>query len=140
MLGIFENAHKKVVDRQKHHFGRFWRLITVFLCIFRNTDKNNICGSIVFKAKIKEKYEEIFFLKGFCFKTYKSAFLGVKFFFGILFFSALALKTIDTQMLFCLPFCTGAAKVEDGTRLKNSKNKCKYALDSKTNFNKCLFC
>ena len=30
-------------------------------------------------------------------------------------FSALALKTIDTQMLFCLPFCTGAAKVEDGT-------------------------
>ena len=55
-------------------------------------------------------------------------------------FSALALKTIDTQKLFCLSFCTGVAKVEDGTRLKNSKNKCKYALDSKTNFNKCLFC
>ena len=28
---------------------------------FKNTDQNNICASIVFKAKTKEKYEDIFF-------------------------------------------------------------------------------
>ena len=27
LVGIFENALKKVVDHQKHHFGSFWRLI-----------------------------------------------------------------------------------------------------------------
>ena len=33
LVGIFENAQKKVMDRQKRHFGSFWRLITVF-CAF----------------------------------------------------------------------------------------------------------
>ena len=80
-----------------------------------------------------------YFLNGFCFKTHKRAFLGSTNFFEFC-FSALALKTIDTQKLCCLSFCTGVAKVEDGTRLKNSKNKFESALDSKTNFNKCLFC
>ena len=35
LVGIFENALKKVVDHQKHHFGSFWRLIIY-------------CASIVF--------------------------------------------------------------------------------------------
>ena len=28
----------------------------VFLCIFKNTDQNNICVSIVLKAKAKKKF------------------------------------------------------------------------------------
>ena len=31
LVGIFENAYKKGIDRQKCYFGRFWQLIT-FLC------------------------------------------------------------------------------------------------------------
>ena len=54
---------KKVIDRQKHNFGHVWRFITFFLCILKNTDQNNICAAIVFKAKTKEKLEEIFFLR-----------------------------------------------------------------------------
>ena len=100
-LGQYFWKHtKKVIDRQKHHFGRFWRLITVFLCVFKNTDQNNICGSIVFKAKTKEKYEEIFFY-GFYFKNQKCFFLRVnQFFFKFFSSSVLAFNTIDTQMLF----------------------------------------
>ena len=51
---------KKVVDRQKRHFGRFWHLKTFYLCVFKNSDQNNICASIGFKSKTKEKYEEFF--------------------------------------------------------------------------------
>ena len=46
---------KKVIDSQKRHFGHFWRLITVFLCVFKNTDQNNICVYIVLKDKTEEK-------------------------------------------------------------------------------------
>ena len=48
---------KRVIDRQKSHFGRFQQLIMAFLCVLKNTDQNNICASIIFKAKIKETYE-----------------------------------------------------------------------------------
>ena len=58
---FFKTNKKKVIDRQKRHFGRFWRLITVVLYVLKNTDQNSICVSMVFKAKTKEKYEEIFF-------------------------------------------------------------------------------
>ena len=79
----------------------FWPFLVVnnvFLCVFKNTDQNNICVSIVFKAKTKEKYEEIFFY-GFYFKTQKYSFLWVNQFLNF-FSSVLAFKTIDTQMLF----------------------------------------
>ena len=59
---VFLKTLKKVIDRQKCHFGRFWQLLT-FLCIFKNIDQNNICASIVCKAKTEEKYDEIFFLR-----------------------------------------------------------------------------
>ena len=66
----------------------------VFLCVFKNTDQNNIRASIVFKAKTKEKYEEIFFTV-FISKLKNALFWG-----STNFFSVLAFKTIDTQMLF----------------------------------------
>ena len=46
---------KKVIDHQKCYFGRFWQLMTDFLCVFENTDQNNICVSIVLKAKTEKK-------------------------------------------------------------------------------------
>ena len=68
---VFLKMHtKKVIDHLKHHFGHFWRLITVF-CAFLK-----ILFKITFKAKTKEKYEEHFF-NGFYFKTQKCPFLGV---------------------------------------------------------------
>ena len=55
---VFLKMYKKrVIDRQKSHFGRFQQLIMAFLCVLKNTDQNNICASIIFKAKIKETYE-----------------------------------------------------------------------------------
>ena len=54
---VFFKTHKKIViDHQKHHFGSFWRLITVFLCVLNNIDQDNICVSIVLKAKTEKKY------------------------------------------------------------------------------------
>ena len=82
---------KKSLDRQKHHFGRFWQLI-FFLCFFKNTDLNNICASIVFKAKTNK-----YFLR-FLFQNLKMHFFqffeGQRIFF-FSFFSVLAFKTID---------------------------------------------
>ena len=54
MVSVFEMHKKKVIGRQKHHFGRFWRLMT-FLCDLKNTYQNNICASDVLKAKTEEK-------------------------------------------------------------------------------------
>ena len=42
LVGIFEKT-KNVIDCQKRYFGRFWRLITVFVLILKNTDQNNMC-------------------------------------------------------------------------------------------------
>ena len=53
---VFFKTHKKIViDHQKHHFGSFWRLIMVFLCVLNNIDQDNICVSIVLKAKTEKK-------------------------------------------------------------------------------------
>ena len=57
---VFLKMQKKVFDRQKRHFGRFWHLKTFYLCVLKNSDQNNICASIGFKSKTKEKYEEFF--------------------------------------------------------------------------------
>ena len=64
----------------------FWSDRTGQVCVFKNTNKKNICASIVLEAKTKEKYEEQFF-NGFYFKTQKCPFLGVNQFFQIFFFS-----------------------------------------------------
>ena len=56
----------------------FWLSLAVnniFLCIFKNTDQNNICASIIFKAKVKEKYEENF-VTVFISKLKKALFWG----------------------------------------------------------------
>ena len=53
---------------------------------FKNTDQNNICASIVFKAKTKEKYEEIFFLQ-FLFQNSKMLCFGGQSIFFKFFFS-----------------------------------------------------
>ena len=76
LLSVFLKTHKKSYWLSKTPFWPFLAVNNVFLCIFKNTDQNNICVSIVFKAKTKEKYEEIFFY-GFYFKTQKCSFLGV---------------------------------------------------------------
>ena len=79
----------------------FWPFLAInngFLLVFKNTDKNNICVSIVFKAKTKEKYEENVFLR-LLFQNSKMRFFGGQPFFYS-FFSVLAFKTIDAQMLF----------------------------------------
>ena len=38
LVAIFENTQTKVINCQKHHFGRFWQLIMVLFCVFKNTD------------------------------------------------------------------------------------------------------
>ena len=63
-----------------------------FLCVFKNSDQNNICASIVFKAKTKENLKDFFFR--FYFKTQMWPFLGVNQFFKKK-FSVLFFKTID---------------------------------------------
>ena len=75
LVGIFENVQQKLLTIKTAIFGHFWRLKTIFVR-FQNTDQNNMCVSIVFKAKTKEKYEEIFFLQ-FLFQNSKMPFLGV---------------------------------------------------------------
>ena len=50
------------------------------------------------KLKQKKNIKKYFF-EGFCFKTHKHVFWGLNYFF-LNFFSAFALKTIDTNMLF----------------------------------------
>ena len=96
---IFENAQKKVIDCQKRHLGRFWLLITFFCALSQKNLSNNICASIVFKAKAKEKYEEKNCFTVFFQNSKKNLFWG-----SINFFSVLAFKTIDTQLLFWYVF------------------------------------
>ena len=99
LVGIFENAQKKVIDHQKHHFDHIWRLMTIFLCVFKKTDQNNNCVSIILKAETEKKIKKNIgwppkraFLS-FEIKTIKQIFLHI---FVVVLFS----KTIDTQMLF----------------------------------------
>ena len=77
----------------------FWPFLAInngFLLVFKNTDQNNICVSIVFKAKTKEKYEY-----NFCFMVFISKLKNALFWGSTNFFlSVLAFKTIDKQMLF----------------------------------------
>ena len=55
----------------------------------------------LFMQKNKQKKNmKKYLLKRFCFKTHKRAFMWVKYFFFTFFSSALALKTLYTQILF----------------------------------------
>ena len=69
----------------------------LFLCIKKNIDQNNICASIVLKLKQKKNMKK-YFLKVFVSKLISTLFWGSTNFL-LKFFSALASKTIDAQML-----------------------------------------
>ena len=91
---VFLKTHKKSDGPSKRPFWQFLAVNSGFLCIFKNTDQNNICASIAFEVKTKENMQTNFFY-GFYFKTQNALFRG-----STNFFSVLAFKTIDTQMLF----------------------------------------
>ena len=74
-----------ILEVQFQNFG------AVFSCDFKNTDQNNICASIVFKAKTKERYEHNFLW--FLFQNSKMPFFGGQPIFFLNFFSVLAFKT-----------------------------------------------
>ena len=56
----------------------FLTINNFLLCVFKNTDKKNICASIVFKVESKPKHEENNFLVGFSSKTKNTLFRGSK--------------------------------------------------------------
>ena len=56
--------NKKVINFQKLPKCRFWQLITFFGCVFKNTEQNNTCVFIDFKAESKPKHEETIFFRG----------------------------------------------------------------------------
>ena len=66
---------KKVINFQKWSKWCFWRLITFFWCVFKNTEQNNNCVFIVFKAESEPKPEEKFFFGCFLQKP-KTRFFG----------------------------------------------------------------
>ena len=66
---FFKMHSKKVNNRQKQPKWLYCRLIAIFQCIFKNTDKKDICASIVFKAESKLKHEEKTLFGGFSSKT-----------------------------------------------------------------------
>ena len=82
---VFLKMHKKSYWPSKTPFLLFLVVNNGFLCVFKNTDQNKICASIVFKAKTKEKYEEKNVFYGYYFKTQKSSFLGLNLFFFFIF-------------------------------------------------------
>ena len=53
---VFLKTHQKKLLTVKN--GRFWQLITVFLCVFKNADQNNIYMSIVLKAKTEKNKKQ----------------------------------------------------------------------------------
>ena len=59
---VFLKTHKKkVIDRQKHHFGCFWLLITVFLCISKILIKITCVCLLFLKLKQKKNMKKYFF-------------------------------------------------------------------------------
>ena len=93
LVGIFENALKKAINRQKRHFGCFWRLI--IFCAFSKIPTNTtFVRLLILKLKQKTNMKKYFFLN-FFFQTQKRTFWGVNQFF---IFSVLAFNTIKAQM------------------------------------------
>ena len=56
----------------------FFVVNNFFLCVFKNTEQNNNCVFIVFKAESEPKHEEKICFWLFFFKNQKRAFSGVK--------------------------------------------------------------
>ena len=80
------------------------------MCVFKNTDKNNMCASFVWRLTLKKNMKKKL-LKGFYFKTWNWAFSVVNQFFVSSFFPVLALKTRDAQILFKSVFLKTQQKV-----------------------------
>ena len=72
LVDIFKNALKIHYYPSKLPFLLFL-VVNICFCNFENTNENNMCASIVFKAETKQKHEENF-LKGFFFKNKKHTF------------------------------------------------------------------
>ena len=53
---VFLKTQKKFIDYQKRHFGLFWQL--TFFGRFQKYRSNNICVSIVLKAKTEKNVEK----------------------------------------------------------------------------------
>ena len=72
----FKNSrHTTVLLTVKNAILAFLAVNNIFLCVFKNTDQNNICASLVFNAKKGEKYDLQFFLH-FLFQNLKMTFVG----------------------------------------------------------------
>ena len=71
---VFFTMHeKKVINFQK---WRFWRLITFFWRVFKNTEQNNNSVFIVFKAESEPKPRNKICFGCFSLKTKNALFLG----------------------------------------------------------------
>ena len=81
LVGIFENAQKSY-SPSKTPFWLFLEVNNGCLCVFKNTDQNNICASI--KLNQRKIWTKIFFY-AFHFKTQKCLFGGVIQFFFLIF-------------------------------------------------------
>ena len=66
MVGIFENALKKVIDCQKRNFGHFWRLLT-FLAFSKILTKITFLDLLFLKLTQKKNMKKNCF-SGFYFK------------------------------------------------------------------------
>ena len=77
LFNIFENALKKVNNRQIHTRTAKMRFdgYLVFFVRFQNVDQKDICESIVSKAESKQKHEENIFWDFFLLKP-KMCFFG----------------------------------------------------------------
>ena len=85
LVGIFENALKKAINRQKRHFGCFWRLI--IFCAFSKIPTNTtFVRLLILKLKQKTNMKKYFFLI-FCFKLNNALFGGSTNFFYLFCFS-----------------------------------------------------
>ena len=83
LVGIFENALKKAINRQKRHFGCFWRLI--IFCAFSKIPTNTtFVRLLILKLKQKTNMKKYFFFI-FCFKLKNALFGGSTNFLSFLF-------------------------------------------------------
>ena len=58
LVGMFENAQKKLFTVKNAILAVFLAVNNGFFCVFKNTDQNNICVSIVLNAKTEKKLKK----------------------------------------------------------------------------------
>ena len=95
---FLENALKKLLAVKNTILAFFGGYKLFCNALKKYCRKQQLCVYVLFLKLRQKKNMKKYLLKGFCFKTHKRAFLGSTNFFN--FFSVLALKTIDTQILF----------------------------------------